>query len=113
MARTDKTISMYSGETKIIENTILDSDNDNIPLNLTGFDIKFIIHDKGIVKVIKTIQNNGIQVTSASEGKCRINLLPSDTHTLSGQYHFEVRVTSGNQSSVVSLGRISITKSYS
>lgn len=113
MARVNESISMFSGETKVIYDTIVDSDNNNTPLDLNGFSIKFLVHDKGEQKILKTIQNGGVVIEDASAGICKITLLPADTQNLSGNYSFEVRVTAGNQSSIVTLGRLTITKVYS
>lgn len=113
MARVNESISMYSGEYKKIQDLIVDADSGNIPLNLTDFTAKFIIHNKGSVLVEKEI-DSGIEILDIEGGLIEITLLPVDTANLSGTYSFEVKLDNNiNQPSIVTLGRITITKVYS
>lgn len=114
MARVNESISMFSGESKVIRDLIVDADNNNIPLDLTNYNIKFIIHNKGNVVVEKTSQTGGVVKSDPTNGIAEIRLLPDDTDTLSGTYSFEVKVSNNsNENIIVTLGRITITKVYS
>lgn len=113
MARVNESISMYSGESRIIQLSIKDQDNNGIPLNLTGFSIKFLVHLNGVTKILKEI-NNGITILNAQEGEIEIRLAAVDTIELSGAYLFEVKVTNPtNEDIIVTLGRMTVTKVYS
>lgn len=113
MARVNESISMYSGEYKKIQDKIVDADSGNIPLDLTDFTAKFIVHNKGNVVIEKTL-GDGIEITDAEQGLLEITLFPNDTKDLSGNFSFEVKLDNNvDQGSIVTLGRISITKVYS
>lgn len=113
MARVNESISMYSGESRIIRDTILNADNNNEIMDLTGYTAKFIIHNKGNIVVQKDL-TNGMEIQDPESGVIEIRLLPADTINLSGTYSFEVQLKRGiDERVIVTLGRISITKAYS
>lgn len=113
MAKINETISMYSGETRYINITITDGDNNNIPLNIANYNINFLAHMNGTPMIQKSI-GNGITITSGAEGKAQIFLDTDDTKTLSGDFLFEVEAVSpADEVSIVTFGRMKITKAYS
>lgn len=113
LTKVNETISMYSGETKYINIAITDADNNNIPLNITNFQINFLAHLNGTPVIQKNL-GNGIIFTNASEGKVQLLLVTDDTKNLSGDFLFEVEAVSPtNEIAIVTFGRMKITKAYS
>jgi hypothetical protein len=104
---------MYSGETRYVNVSITDADNDNIPLNITNFQINFLAHLNGTPVIQKSI-GNGISVVNASEGKVQLLLISDDTKNLSGDFLFEIEAVSPtNETAIVTFGRMKINKAYS
>lgn len=113
MPRVNESISMYSGESRIIKLSIVDQDNGGIPLDLTNYNLTFLAHLNGVTKILKT-ESNGITILNPQTGQLEIRLSSADTRELSGTLLFEVKVTDiNNEEVIVTLGRMTITKVYS
>jgi hypothetical protein len=85
----------YSGDTRRLIVTTIDSDENNV--DLTNADsITYIIVDRdGNTVLTKTLQD-GIAFLDAQQGRFVINIEPSDTEDLSGQFEHECEIVDQN-----------------
>jgi hypothetical protein len=99
--------TMFSGDTKVIHVTAVESDN--TPLDLTDVDIAWILAKKVTAPVIlnKTI-GAGITVTDAVNGVFEITMDPLDTAALKGTYYQEVQIDDAGAISTIMTGTVTI-----
>jgi len=103
-------IELFSGDTKLINITVLDQDS--VVVDLTGASVDFIIakYPGHTALITKTI-GSGVVLTDAANGIMDVTLLPADTESLQGAYNFQCKVTdlSGRESTVLH-GTVTILK---
>ena len=108
MALTGQDISMYAGETKDINFSIVDSDS--VPVNISGCTLKwgYSLNSLEPYRLLKT-SSSGITVIIASSGSFKVALTPIDTSGKTGDYYHEALLIDGlGNVSVVANGNISI-----
>ena len=102
MTETGQNFTMWSGDTKVLEVTITDSDG--AAVDLTGATISYVLQRNvnSAAATISKTTDDGISITDASGGVFQITLDASDTASLSGSYYHECQITdaSGNASTV-------------
>jgi hypothetical protein len=90
---TPQDIEIYSGDTLHLLVTIIDGDT-NLPKNLSGL-VSARWEVSKSAKVASTISKTlgmGIMVLNALAGEIRIDVLPSDTATLKGDFIHELEI---------------------
>jgi len=102
-------LTLYAGDSRNLKISV--TDENSVPINLTGATIKWILTDQGSVKLSKVI-SSGITISNPTQGEFTVLLTASNTKTLSGTYQQMVRVTTADgNSSIVMTGSITIKES--
>ena len=117
---TQSDLTMHSGDTRLIQITIVDSGGSS-PINvstLTGAQVTWALSKKskdttaprGSSLVTKTL-GSGISFTNTgSDGKIDVLLSPADTAALSGDYYHELQLTISDAIYTVLYGKVTIAK---
>jgi len=101
---------MYEGESIRLKVRVVDANF--VPVNISGASLAWEVQRDILSRsgeVISKTTTSGISITSASGGLFRIDIDPSDTEGLSGDYYHEARLAdvSGNVSTLF-VGRMTI-----
>lgn len=84
MTAENQTAEMYSGDSKLIEVTVTESDDTEH--DMSGSDLTFKIGNK----VTKRSTDNEISVTGSGNNVAEVELEPSDTDKLDGTFQMEL-----------------------
>ena len=101
--------TMYSGDTKLLEITVLDQDGD--PVDLTGATVKWQMAKKvtSDTPVLSKEIGSGVVIMNPTAGRFDISLQPADTAAIKGAYYHEAEITeSGGDVATVLAGTITI-----
>jgi hypothetical protein len=108
--RQDIRSDWYAGNTKDLQFTIVDEDND--AYDLTGCEINFALYDDDYEVAFRKSSSNGsgeIEVTDADDGICLVHCIPTDTEHLQGQYRHQLQIVdSSGYVEIVSTGTVLI-----
>jgi len=118
MAVTGQTDIMWANNKRSLVFTIVDSDNGDVALDLTGLTVKWAlsrIDSSGAYLTAPVLEKatggSGIVLTDAPNGICTVTLDAVDTVDLSGIFHFELEVFDGTpEGVVVATGQLTINK---
>jgi hypothetical protein len=116
MVQTDQNDTMYAGNKRTLRFTVLDEDNNDAPLDLTPFTIKWAmskVNQEGqflLTPVLEKILGSGITITGPDDNIAVVELLGADTDTLNAaDYYMELELFDGsNESVVVATGTMTI-----
>jgi hypothetical protein len=87
-----KNISYKRGETWVAYCEL--RDGNNLPMNLANSTIQFKVANTANANVLFVDSSNGISITNASSGKCKLTVVPSLQSNLQFQtYEYEIFVT--------------------
>jgi hypothetical protein len=102
-------LSFYAGDSR---NLIINvTDENNLPIDLTNANVKWILTSQGNTILSKSI-GSGITINNPKQGQFTIYLKANDTKNLSGNYEQAARVTtSSGESSIVLAGTVTISDS--
>lgn len=91
MTEEHQDFTMYEGEAKTITVTEVDSED------ISGQDIEYIIADEPTddPEITKDTSGSGVSITDGANGEFEIELEPSDTQGMSGQFYHEARLKDG------------------
>jgi len=110
MTTENQDFTMWSGDSKVLEVTLTDVDDDAV--NLTGASISYILQksSQGGEAIISKSVDDGISITSpATGGLFEITIDATDTDDLAGEYYHECQVTdSSSNVSTVFVGTVTI-----
>lgn len=103
MTKINQNFSMYSGDTKFIDITIVDGND--VPVEITGTTIKWVVKRNvrsSVNNVLKTT-TDGISIIDPLVGKFQVKLDPEDTDRLSGEFYHEAELkdVQGNVSTIL------------
>lgn len=88
MTATGQNFTMYQGDDKVLEVTVLD-DNDNI-VNISNTNLAYVVYRQTSEDiVIQKTTTSGIDITAPSSGIFQITLNPVDTLSLKGHFLHE------------------------
>ena len=106
----DTNFSMVSGDSKDIVVTVLDENDQVVPI--TGATIVFILSVNEFSAALVTKSTGaGIVITNGPRGVFTVTLDVADTEPLIGEHYFEAELTdAGGRVSTVVLGTIDIRK---
>lgn len=92
MTATGQNVTMISGDDKVLTVTVVDEDN--LPWNLTGCSVNYVVYKGGTgVIIITKTTTSGISLTNPVNGIMEISLIPSDTEDYTGYYLHECEIT--------------------
>ena len=106
-----KHFTLYAGDSALLQVTTRNSDGSRV--DLSGSDLFWVL-SKTVSEapdVTKDSSGNGISVTDAEQGEFQIELVPSDTEALSGNFYHEaeLRDPTGNEITIF-VGDLTIKK---
>lgn len=117
------TQSMYAGEKKVLQFTVLNKDAvGDPPLDLTTYTVRWAmsrVGDAGYSATAALRKDTGglggIVKTDAANGVCQVTLLRADTEAIAlGLYHQELEVVDGaGEIAVVAVGDIEVLRNVS
>jgi hypothetical protein len=105
---------LFSGNDATLKVTVVDKDNNNLPVNLSG--VLSILWKLALLPSSKTFKiekslSSGITVTDAANGKVEVVLTAAETEPLKGAYYHEMRVTtSGSKKVTVMYGEVLVSE---
>lgn len=115
----DITEDFYAGNYKEIIITIYEDELKTTPKDVTNAEITYVIFTEAEIPQIVVVKSSlrGSQeielLVPASDGKCKVKLLPEDTLHLNGQYRHQTNMKDSNgYEETVMTGRIRIFKSF-
>lgn len=102
-------ISFYSGDSRNFIISVVDENN--MPIDLTGASIEWVLIENDLIKLKKKI-GDGVTIVNAQEGRFKIEISSEDTGSLKGEYKQLARVSiNDGSSSIVLDGIVKIEKS--
>lgn len=109
MIGTNQNFSMYSGDSKKIFVSIVDSKGTSI--NLLGSTVTWVLLKQNGIEVTRKTSPGGVVFTQPEEGKLLVSLEPEDTNGLVGEHIHAMRIkdSSGIVSTVIK-GQITIQR---
>lgn len=119
MAQKNQNDEFYANNKRVLEFTILSTDEDPaVPLDLTNLLIRWALSKQlsaGYSTTPVLIKDNdsvgGIEVVDGPGGICQVSIEPEDTLTLSGSFYQELEIVdSASDPVVVATGTILIKK---
>lgn len=112
--RQDITEDFYSGNTKDIRVTVVQSDN--TPKDLTNAEVTFAMFKEGKtddVVLVKSSEYNEITITNVLGGILTVHFYANDTLTLYGTFRYQINITDGDgKTETVTTGRINIIRGH-
>jgi hypothetical protein len=104
MTFTGQNLSIYQGKDKTIEVSIVDSSG--LPVAISNYTFTWVVYKPETDNIILTKTSaSGIIITDAANGVIEIDLKPSDTANLFGQYNHEGEITTpANKADVIFTG---------
>lgn len=106
----NQTDSMFAGNHRLLNFTLVDQDNDDAVLDISLLDLKFtlarvspsgnILVKHPVVEKKSTVVGE-ITKTDAPNGECQVVLVGDDTETLLGDFYFELEAFDSTSESVV------------
>lgn len=111
MTKKNQDLEMWAGDTKKLQYTVLDENDD--PVNLTNATINWWLAESATSTAILTKTTaDDISITDAANGVFQVTINPADTQNLEGRYYHEAEVTddAGNVATVA-VGVIKINPS--
>lgn len=106
----------FAGEDKAFIDTIYQADGVT-PENITSWAISFMVKKRAadldsLAKVVKTVTDGGIAITSAASGIITITVFAADTVAINpGTYRYEIKRTNTGQETVLTYGSCVIRQS--
>ena len=112
---TQSSISMHSGDTRVLEITVVDENQ--AAVDLSAADVTWALSKKAADEVLPKgsalltkVVGNGIAIVDAVTGRADVTIDPSDTEALAGDFYHELQVVLGGAVSTVLYGTVTIVK---
>lgn len=111
MADTNVKFDLYAGETVTLVIDVVDKDNDDEAVDLTGATVTWIAKRSGTTLFTKTV-GSGITLSTSVTGRMSVSISASNTSSASGAYEYQCRVTlSDGTVSTVQTGTMTVLAS--